>query len=285
MHDLEWLLLLGLFWSVLYLWKRRSKDGRLSVGPLWLRWTTPRFNDLALSVVGRRASDTLLLFYDLGTICALCTTLISLLLLLGMVSQLIYAGVSAFWKPAFTLSDGARTFSKRELLALLPAAVSTEAWGVSLTPLIPGVTTPLALLPSFLCAILVCGVLHEAGHAVTAAMCADSCILLHGSYSWDSAHLRIDSSGLMLFFIFPGAFVSLPTEAYTSTNVYHKLRIWTGGIWHNLLLATVAVALSRDGFGTMEQLQAKTLWENRGSEGWVVQMVSPVRFAADQGYH
>jgi hypothetical protein len=81
----------------------------------------------------------------------------------------------------------------------------------------------------------------------------------------------------MLVFVFPGAFVSLPTEAYTLTNVYHKLRIWTGGIWHNLLLAGLAIALSKSGFAVVESIQAKTLWVNKGSEGVVVQMISHVR--------
>jgi hypothetical protein len=81
----------------------------------------------------------------------------------------------------------------------------------------------------------------------------------------------------MMVLVFPGAFVSLPTEAYALTNVYHKLRIWTGGIWHNLLLAGLAIALSKSGFAAVERIQAKTLWDNRGSEGVVVQMISHVR--------
>ncbi|CAI2168812.1 19800_t:CDS:2 [Funneliformis geosporum] len=87
-------------------------------------------------------------------------------------------------------------------------------------PVIPGVTLPISHLIYYLIALLICGVLHEAGHAI-AAYCE---------------FVPINDSGIFLYIFYPGAFVSLSGQFLDRCSSTKKLRIFCAGIWHNAVI-------------------------------------------------
>ena len=51
-------------------------------------------------------------------------------------------------------------------------------------------------------------------------------------------------AGLLVLAIFPAAYVELPTEQLLSKAPHYQLRVYTGGVWHNLVLALAAWLLA-----------------------------------------
>uniref|UniRef100_A0A8C4WV76 Membrane-bound transcription factor site-2 protease n=1 Tax=Eptatretus burgeri TaxID=7764 RepID=A0A8C4WV76_EPTBU len=92
---------------------------------------------------------------------------------------------------------------------------------------VPGVNLPLEQLQFFLPALLFSAVIHEIGHAVAATR--------------DSVGLN--SCGIFLFVLYPGAFVNLHTAQLHHLSPMRQLRIYCAGVWHNMVLAIVALAL------------------------------------------
>lgn len=90
-----------------------------------------------------------------------------------------------------------------------------------ITPVIPGVNLPVAELGYYSLTLVICSVVHEAGHALAAVL-------------YDLGVIEV---GLNLYFILPVACVRLPTEKLTALNLKSKLSIFCAGIWHNLLLS------------------------------------------------
>ncbi|OAD08868.1 hypothetical protein MUCCIDRAFT_76257 [Mucor lusitanicus CBS 277.49] len=87
-------------------------------------------------------------------------------------------------------------------------------------PMIPGVTLPMSHIGYYLLALTVCGLFHEAGHAIA-------------SYSQG---VPIQSSGMFIAYLYPGAFVNIPDQQLQSLNPFKQLRIICAGVWHNLVL-------------------------------------------------
>lgn len=99
---------------------------------------------------------------------------------------------------------------------------------------IPGVTVPLSHLPTLLLALASAGVVHEAGHALTASI----------------ASIPLLSTGFHLHLLFPTFYVSLPSEHLDSPSMPGgvKARIAAAGAWHNLLAYSILALLgSRSG--------------------------------------
>ncbi|KAG0032119.1 Membrane-bound transcription factor site-2 protease [Podila clonocystis] len=113
-------------------------------------------------------------------------------------------------------------FSKRDL----PAENDSEDEGMVLVPIIPGVTLPISHLPYYLIALLVSGVVHEAGHAIAAAR----------------ERIQISSSGIFLYILYPGAFVDFSSRAMAMLSPLQHLRIVCAGVWHNIVLFGLAWA-------------------------------------------
>ena len=97
-----------------------------------------------------------------------------------------------------------------------------------LQPVVPGVNLPPSHLLHYLLALLLASLYHEAGHAVAAFNC----------------QLRMSSAGVMVAAIFPAAFVELPTAELQSRTAWQQLLVYSGGVWHNIVLALTASLLS-----------------------------------------
>lgn len=97
--------------------------------------------------------------------------------------------------------------------------------GQILTPIMPGVNLPWNQLAHYFLTLLICGVVHEAGHALAAVV----------------EHVRINGFGLFILFLYPGAFVDLHSDHLTVISPLRQLRIYCAGVWHNVILVGVAV--------------------------------------------
>ncbi|KAI9025250.1 hypothetical protein CLU79DRAFT_744718 [Phycomyces nitens] len=87
-------------------------------------------------------------------------------------------------------------------------------------PMIPGVTLPMSHLGYYLFALLFCGLIHEAGHAIA-------------SYS---EKVPIQSAGVFVYYLYPGAFVNVPDQPLQLLTPFRQLKIVCAGVWHNAIL-------------------------------------------------
>lgn len=99
--------------------------------------------------------------------------------------------------------------------------------GPVLESAIPGVNLPISDLPYYLFSLVLSSVIHELGHALAAVR----------------EDVQLLSFGFHIVFIIPIAFVVMSTEQIHSLSSWRKLRIYSAGIWHNIVLASVAYLL------------------------------------------
>uniref|UniRef100_A0A914QAN9 Membrane-bound transcription factor site-2 protease n=1 Tax=Panagrolaimus davidi TaxID=227884 RepID=A0A914QAN9_9BILA len=90
-----------------------------------------------------------------------------------------------------------------------------------ITPVIPGVNIPMSHLPLFMFVLVISGIIHELGHAFAAI----------------NANVRVTGFGIFIYGIYPGAFTEIDTDELERATSAQKLRIYSAGIWHNLILA------------------------------------------------
>ncbi|KAI0045918.1 hypothetical protein FA95DRAFT_74971 [Auriscalpium vulgare] len=95
---------------------------------------------------------------------------------------------------------------------------------------IPGITVPLTHLPLLVLSLFVSQVIHEAGHAICAAVDATP----------------IQSIGASFTLIVPAAFVALPMSGIRSLVPRARARIAAAGSLHNLVLGIGRVVLATD---------------------------------------
>ncbi|KAL0490981.1 S2P endopeptidase [Acrasis kona] len=93
--------------------------------------------------------------------------------------------------------------------------------------LVPGVNVPVTHIPSLIISLLLSAVVHEFGHAISAA----------------SEDVRTEQIGFVFFLFLPSAYVSLSTSDLTSKPLLSKLKIFFAGIWHNIILCLVCFVL------------------------------------------
>ncbi|KAH7911755.1 hypothetical protein BJ138DRAFT_1084989 [Hygrophoropsis aurantiaca] len=105
--------------------------------------------------------------------------------------------------------------------------------GFAIKPIIPGVTVPISHLPLIIFALCISQILHEHGHAITAAL----------------YHIPIISSGISIILVIPSAFVSLSSSYLEELSPLGRLQIVSAGCFHNLLLWSALVATARTGIG------------------------------------
>lgn len=72
----------------------------------------------------------------------------------------------------------------------------------------------------YLFALTVCGLFHEAGHAIASF----------------SQGVPIQSSGMFVLYLYPGAFVNIPDQPLQNLTPLKQLCIMCAGVWHNLVL-------------------------------------------------
>ena len=51
-------------------------------------------------------------------------------------------------------------------------------------------------------------------------------------------------AGLLVLAVFPAAYVELPTEQLMSRAPGHQLRVFSAGVWHNVVMAGAAWTLA-----------------------------------------
>eukprot|EP00056_Hartaetosiga_gracilis_P017942 m.8949 g.8949 ORF g.8949 m.8949 type:complete len:549 (-) comp6251_c0_seq2:54-1700(-) len=109
------------------------------------------------------------------------------------------------------------------------AAVSlfSQAKQLRMTPVVPGVNVPLNHIIFIFIALVVNAVVHEAGHAIAGA--------IHDVF--------IESSGVFLQLIYPGAFVELHTPHLEALKPFQQLRIFCAGVFHNMVVFGVSLML------------------------------------------
>lgn len=118
------------------------------------------------------------------------------------------------------------TFSNLEADVMIPS-FSGAVQSSTLNPLIPGVTVPIFHIVYLFLVLLLSGIVHEMGHALSAA----------------SESVKVETSGCFLALLYPGAFVELHSGLLAIIRPVQQLRVFCAGIWHNFILALVALFL------------------------------------------
>ncbi|XP_007908777.1 membrane-bound transcription factor site-2 protease [Callorhinchus milii] len=112
-----------------------------------------------------------------------------------------------------------------QTLALMTGETSTVQNERILQVVVPGINLPASQMAYFFIAILISGVIHEIGHGVAAIR----------------EQVRFNGFGVFLFIIYPGAFVDLYTNHLQLISPVQQLRIFCAGVWHNFILALIAL--------------------------------------------
>ncbi|KAK5973586.1 Membrane-bound transcription factor site-2 protease, partial [Trichostrongylus colubriformis] len=93
-----------------------------------------------------------------------------------------------------------------------------------LVPIIPGVNLPWSHIPIFVIVLAVAAIVHEIGHSAAAT----------------TYNVRVNGFGIFLLGLYPGAFTDIDPESLKRSHPRHRLEVFGGGIWHNLVLAGIA---------------------------------------------
>lgn len=93
--------------------------------------------------------------------------------------------------------------------------------------LLPGVNLPLNQIGFYVVALLICSVVHEAGHGIAAVL----------------EDVPVIGFGLTLIFIIPIAYTEIDMDHLQTAKLMKKLKIYTAGIWNNIILAAVCYIL------------------------------------------
>jgi len=107
------------------------------------------------------------------------------------------------------------------------SAVASSSDVARLEILLPGVNLPLNEIGYYLLSLLICSVVHEAGHGIAAVL----------------EDIQVCGFGLSLIFIIPIAYTEIDSEQLQSAKVWKRLRVYSAGIWNNALLAAWAYGL------------------------------------------
>lgn len=83
---------------------------------------------------------------------------------------------------------------------------------------------PLSDFGYYCLTIAFCSIIHEIGHAVASF----------------KEGVHVYGVGLIIFLIIPVAFVKINSEELSSLHPKKQLRIFCAGIWHNIVLSSIA---------------------------------------------
>ncbi|KFH68772.1 hypothetical protein MVEG_05577 [Podila verticillata NRRL 6337] len=206
---------------------KQSATSGLLVKPFQIRFSTTRLNALFFRLGSSpKLARFWRLWYGFGVAFGLMAMVLGWALLMYAAIRLVSVAV-AYLMTLWPLGGGNTSqesvahdqsrsrFKKRDL-----PNESAEDEGMVLVPIIPGVTLPISHLPYYLIALLVSGVVHEAGHAIAAAR----------------ERTQISSSGILLYILYPGAFVDISPRALAMLSPLQQLRVICAGVWHNIVL-------------------------------------------------
>ncbi|CAI2349014.1 unnamed protein product [Caenorhabditis sp. 36 PRJEB53466] len=96
-----------------------------------------------------------------------------------------------------------------------------------LVPIIPGFNLPWSHIPIFMIVLVVAAVFHELGHAWAAI----------------SNGVTVNGFGIFILAVYPGAFTDIEPTSLKRSSPFRRLQIFGAGIWHNLLLALLAMGM------------------------------------------
>ncbi|KAK3831094.1 MAG: hypothetical protein J3R72DRAFT_455214 [Linnemannia gamsii] len=227
--------------------KPRPSSSGLLVKPFHVRFSTTGLNSFFFRLGNSpKLAQFWRVWYNLGVAFGLLAMIVGWALLLYSAFQLVSLAVVALMNLWPLGSSEGRTgqdpppvnrFRKREVVIDTATATSTTTSSgdsdMVLIPMIPGVTLPLSHLPYYLIALLVSGVVHEAGHAIAAAR----------------EKTQVSSTGIFLYILYPGAFVDISSRALAIMSPIQQLRVMCAGVWHNVVLfAAAGIFLSSGAF-------------------------------------
>ncbi|KAI0644139.1 hypothetical protein C8Q79DRAFT_1002094 [Trametes meyenii] len=200
----------------------RSSATRITLSKCHLRYQSTAWNALHQSSSARliKRGDwrrALRFAYDVGTALGVLGMVGSVLLLVWTTMQLASSIYSRPGAPDSILQTG--VLHKRDAFDNGDDVAHAAQAAPALQLIIPGLTTPLHHLPLLLIALLTTQVLHECGHAVSAALDA----------------LPLTSAGLGLTVLLPSAFVAFPSEDTETLSPRSRARLVSAGAFHNLL--------------------------------------------------
>ena len=162
--------------------------------------------------IGRRFKSFWNSWFRIGFFCSLLCGIICFF-------YLLYNVWSVILFPIFNL-----IFSTTDSSSSTDSA-SAALDSVSLVIVIPGLNVPFAHLPFILIALLSSAIVHEFGHATCAS----------------SEQCNVDEVGFMFYFCLPSAYVSLNSEHIETKSTSAKLKIFSAGVWHNVILSILVV--------------------------------------------
>ncbi|CAO1305039.1 unnamed protein product [Diamesa serratosioi] len=103
---------------------------------------------------------------------------------------------------------------------------STSSDVARLQILLPGVNLPINEFGYYVIALLICSVVHELGHGIAAVL----------------EDIPVTGFGLNLVFLIPIAYTEIDTDQISSARLWKKLKVYSAGIWNNIILAAFAYA-------------------------------------------
>ncbi|KAL7059177.1 hypothetical protein AAHC03_013510 [Spirometra sp. Aus1] len=132
-----------------------------------------------------------------------------------------------------------------------------------ITPVMPGVNLPVSHIGFYMLTLLICVVLHEAGHALAALR----------------EKVRLHGFGFFLFGIYPGAYVDISDSDLCSLSPLRQLKIYCAGVWHNGVIVLISLLV----FHALPWLLVPVYSTNRGVG--VVSVLEHSVFTGHRGLH
>lgn len=227
------------FWSLIYLidyyFRYRSLQKYVSfvertglvVSPFQLRLYTAKFQRFLSGwqfLKGPKVKRFLDLWFSFGVASAIIALIFMIYLLTTTLLGQLYSTLNYATQLIFSTST-ASTFGATTTSPFMNDGATSPSYnGPSIVPVIPGVNLPWNQVPLLFCVLIVSGVVHELGHAVAAL----------------NENVTVNGFGLFVLFIYPGAFTELENDGLETASVWKRLKIFCGGIWHNLATALLA---------------------------------------------
>ncbi|KAJ3573613.1 hypothetical protein NP233_g2329 [Leucocoprinus birnbaumii] len=236
---------LSLFWLIIHIIHRLSthhKQGpilpssisvanrsqiqwNITVQFLHARIETTRWNnahDRLLSRLKRRRGERVWLerMYDMGLGVGVVGMVVALVLLVWTTWSLMKSLAIR------SVEGGAGSVGRllrRDMDGTVRRSYEDRGMDSPITPIIPGLTVPIAHIPFILVSLFLSQIVHEMGHAISGA--------LYG--------IPILSSGASLIICIPAAFVAFSTEKLDTLRPAMKAKITAAGPFHNLLFLGV----------------------------------------------
>ncbi|RHZ61726.1 hypothetical protein Glove_346g35 [Diversispora epigaea] len=235
--------------------RRQTKfipENHISNQPFNVRFTTNRLNPYFKSLANR-APNFWKIWFSIGAFVGILTMIIGIGVMIMASWKLVTGFLAIIWKvesnslPATTIT--LNNFVKRNFIDENPKEKDDYDNHQVFVPVIPGVTLPMSHFAYYLIALLICGVIHEMGHAIAAA----------------KERIEVKYTGIFLYIIYPGAFVEINTHDMKELPCFKQLRILCAGVWHNLIIFLLGYLILNTGL--FASFLSLTLWRSVDNMG------------------